>query len=446
VVARDATVGVLRLDCCRVERPIAAARLVASVLALRGTSVIGHDSCGAVDLRGARLGRLDCDGATLTNGTGPALNGDSLRVELDVSLRGGFRATGAGIDGAVCLLGARAARVECDGATLRNDTGPAFRADSLNVEQRAFLRRGFTADGSGPIGVVRLNGARLGLFSCDGATMRNDSGPAIIAESVQAERGAFFGPDLSADGHGEQGVLRLAGTRVAGRLHLDAGGLRNTLDGGAPSPLTVSRTPGCPRVHRCRNGWLCWAARSPTRHSRTSSWPRDAGPRARTREARTVLIAQRRDELRRGHLTPAVRTWTRITSLTLGYGYRPWLALVWLTAVAVAAVALAVALGATGGLARPGPAAAPCSVVQRVGVGVGLDLSIPLVKTGARQQRDVTDTAAGQWLTVAGWALQLLGWAFATLFVAGFTGAVRRPGQRSRSNPRPRATGCPSLG
>jgi hypothetical protein len=28
--------------------------------------------------------------------------------------------------------------------------------------------------------------------------------------------------------------------------------------------------------------------------------------------------------------------------------------------------------------------------------------------------------------TVAGWGLQLLAWAFATLFVAGFTGAVRK--------------------
>jgi hypothetical protein len=29
-------------------------------------------------------------------------------------------------------------------------------------------------------------------------------------------------------------------------------------------------------------------------------------------------------------------------------------------------------------------------------------------------------------LTVAGWGLQLLAWGFATLFVAGFTGFVRK--------------------
>src|SRR5439155_827723 len=88
-------------------------------------------------------------------------------------------------------------------------------------------------EGEGPIGAVRLNGARLGIFSCDGATLRNISGPALVAESAQAERGAFLGPALTAVGHGGQGVLRLTGTRVNGRLHLDIAGLRNT-DKGAP--------------------------------------------------------------------------------------------------------------------------------------------------------------------------------------------------------------------
>jgi hypothetical protein len=426
VVARDATVGVLRLRSCRVERPIAAERLVATALVLTGTVVIGHDPDGAVELRGARLGWLDCDGATLTNDFGSALQGDSLRVELGVSLRNGFTATGAGVDGAVCLLGARAARVECDGATLRNSTGPAFRADSLVVDQRAFLRRGFTAEGSGEIGAVRLNGARLGLFSCDGATLRNPTGPAVVAESMQVERAAFFGPGLIAEGHGAEGVVRLTGTRIAGRLHLEADGVRNTLDGApqvAVDGLTYAGLPEGASVSRWLTLLAATATYTPQPYQQLAAGCRAAG---QDREARTVLIAQRRDELRRGHLPPAVRTWIKLTSFTLGYGYRPWLALAWLAGVALASVALAVALGAAGGLARPGPTSGPCTVVQRV--GVGLDLSIPLVKTGARERCDVTDGAAGQWLMVVGWALQLLGWAFATLFVAGFTAAVRRPG------------------
>ena len=88
---------------------------------------------------------------------------------------------------------------------------------------------------------------------------------------------------------------------------------------------------------------------------------------------------------------------------------------------------LALTLGARGGVARVDShplAASRCSVVERV--GVGLDLGLPLVKTGVRDHCDTTASTTGQVLTAAGWGLQLLAWAFATLFVAGFTGAVRK--------------------
>ncbi|HWM03633.1 MAG TPA: hypothetical protein VNP92_14965 [Actinophytocola sp.] len=45
---------------------------------------------------------------------------------------------------------------------------------------------------------------------------------------------------------------------------------------------------------------------------------------------------------------------------------------------------------------------------------------------GARDLCAPTATPAGQTLTIAGWVLQPAGWALATLFVAGFTGAVRK--------------------
>jgi hypothetical protein len=66
----------------------------------------------------------------------------------------------------------------------------------------------------------------------------------------------------------------------------------------------------------------------------------------------------------------------------------------------------------------------PCTWVQQVGVGV--DLALPIIKTGASDQCGMTNAAVGQWLTVVGWILQILAWAFATLFVAGFTSAVRK--------------------
>jgi hypothetical protein len=94
-------------------------------------------------------------------------------------------------------------------------------------------------------------------------------------------------------------------------------------------------------------------------------------------------------------------------------------------AVVLAAVILCIfvggALAHTTNLSDPGAA---CTTVERI--GVGFDLALPLVKTGARAKCDFTTKPAGQWLTVGGWGLQLLAWGFATLFIAGFTSAIRR--------------------
>jgi ABC-type arginine/histidine transport system permease subunit len=65
-----------------------------------------------------------------------------------------------------------------------------------------------------------------------------------------------------------------------------------------------------------------------------------------------------------------------LTGLVLGYGYQPWWTLVCLLLVLAVAVVLAVALGGHRGS--------------------------------------------------AGWGLQLLAWAFATLFITGFTGVARK--------------------
>jgi hypothetical protein len=66
-------------------------------------------------------------------------------------------------------------------------------------------------------------------------------------------------------------------------------------------------------------------------------------------------------------------------------------------------------------------------VVQQV--SPGLDLNLPVGTSVARMDRGLAAdsasvTAAG--LTAVGWVLRLLAWAFAALFIAGFTSAVRK--------------------
>ena len=148
------------------------------------------------------------------------------------------------------------------------------------------------------------------------------------------------------------------------------------------------------------------------------------------RQARQTLMAQRDDQLARTDTSWSERLWGRITKVTLGYGYQPWRALLFLAAVVVVSCVLAVVLGAHGALAQTGKTATPgrsCTVVQQV--SVGLDLNLPVGTTVARADCDLTKdstSVAAAWLTAVGWVLRLLAWVFAALFIAGFTSAVRK--------------------
>ena len=130
IFARNARLASLVLAGCLLdhaaEPPLDGAMLVCGALFLVGTRVIGHADSGAVRLAGARIGgQLGCIGAELRNDSGPALIADSLHVDQGTFLRG-FTVAGRGGTGAVRLLGARVGgQLDCAGATVSNDSGPA---------------------------------------------------------------------------------------------------------------------------------------------------------------------------------------------------------------------------------------------------------------------------------------------------------------------------------
>ena len=120
----------------------------------------------------------------------------------------------------------------------------------------------------------------------------------------------------------------------------------------------------------------------------------------------------------------------KITKVTLGYGYKPWRALWFLAGVVVVSCVLTVLLGLHGALAQTSKTATPsrpCTVVQKV--SVGLDLNLPVGTSMARVGCDLTTDSASvtaAWLSAVGWVLRVLAWTFAALFIAGFTSAVRK--------------------
>ncbi len=454
-----------------------------------GFTATGGGEDGAVRLAGAHIGgNLDCDGATLRNDSGPALYADHLQVDQSMLLRDRFTAAGSGGDGAILLVMSHiGGHLYCDGAQLRNDSGPALDTYSLQVGQGMHLIGGFTATGSSGFCTVNLTGAHIGArLLCDGATLLNDSGPALVAYGgLQVGQGVFLRRGFTATGAGDRAAIALTGAHIGGQLDCTGADLRNdsgpaliadglqagqdmsltggftAIGGGAdvavdltgaqvggtlafdPARLEHAADPhrrfavdgltyaGVPQKISARD-WLDLLRDGTPGYAAQPYQQLAAGYRALgdERQAREILMAQRDHELARADTRWPERLWGQITKVTLGYGYQPWRALLFLAAVVAVSCVLAVVLGSHGALAQTSKTATPghsCTVVQQV--SVGLDLNLPVGTSLARADCDLTTdpaSATAAWLTAAGWVLQLLAWVFAALFIAGFTSAVRK--------------------
>jgi hypothetical protein len=373
---------------------------------LRGRLAPDPDPHG-LRLRGARIAsQLDLDNLTT-----------SVTVELsDCLLDEGLIVRDATLP-ALCLSGCR----------LEHPTESPLGADRLTTAMLALDRAVITANCE--TGAVRLYGGHLGVLDCTGATIRNDSGPALLADDLEVHQSVHLRGAFKAVSAGSGVTLDLRRVRIGGALVFAPARLEHTANPQARLELDGLTYAGLPEGISSRD-WLR-LLREATPSYAAQPYQQFAGAHraaGHDGEVRRILMAQRHDQIDRGALTGrADRAWAWLTGITLGYGYQPWRALLALIFVAATAVVLALTLGAHGGVARVGPhppAATRCSMVERV--GVGLDLGLPLVKTGTRARCDTTASTTGQALTVAGWGLQLLAWAFATLFVAGFTGAVRK--------------------
>jgi hypothetical protein len=318
---------------------------------LRGFTAVGSGQHGAVRLVGAHIGgKLECDGARLGNDSGPALIADNLHVDQSVHLRNEFTATGSGKDGAVNLVGAHiGGQLVCTKAELRNDSGPALTADSLQVDRNMDLSL-LTATGASDPGAVHLTGAHIsGQLNCTGAKLHNDSGPALSAESLQVDQNMFLSKEFRAIGGGAGVAVDLRGVQVGGALEFHPGLLKHVAERHRRLMVDGLTYTGVPTPISARD-WL--------------------------------------NLLRNG--TPS-------------YAAQPYQ---WLAA---------------------GYRAMGDEVIQQL--SVGLDLNLPVGTSLARAKCDLaknSNSATATWLTITGWVMGVLAWAFAALFIAGFTSAVRK--------------------
>lgn len=135
----------------------------------------------------------------------PALRADGLRTTGSVELDYGFTARGE-----VRMMGAHiGGQFTINGASLTNENGKALVADSLTaglgMDCRALAARG----------EVRMIGARIGgQLIFDGASLANKDGLALDARMVNVET------DVSCNGFSALGGICMARAQIGGRLDL----------------------------------------------------------------------------------------------------------------------------------------------------------------------------------------------------------------------------------
>lgn len=359
---------------------------------------VGHDAfChdlvvdGEVRLPGARVGgRLTLNHARLANPGGAALTADRLSAEdgvlgEELMAEGEVRLPGARIGAALVLAGAR----------LVNPGGRALNADGLVVEQHVHATGGFTAEGE-----TRLAGARIGGsldLSGSVADGRLDLGGINAGALVLLPRHRLGDVDLADAGVGVfdddpdtwPTSIRLRGFTYD-RLGPsgDKAGVRTRL-------RWIARDPG---------GYV------PQLYDQLAAAYRRAGDE---QAARTVAVAKQRR--RRAVLNPAGKLANWLLYLTVGYGYRTWLAAVWLAGLFVLGTWI-FADAHPHDLARADKNAPAFNAF-----GYTVDILLPIVDLG-QQKAWRAEGAAMYW----SWVFIAAGWVLTTAVVAGLTGILKR--------------------
>ncbi|WOX17052.1 oxidoreductase [Streptomyces sp. N50] len=360
-------------------------------------SLINAHVSGAVNLRGAEI---TAPGEWAVSAGGLVAEGGVYCADGFVA-HGEVRLMGAQLPGGLHMRGALLDRPGRRGVALALDNAVASTLD---------FSGGFTANGT-----VRLRGARISdLLTFERAVLNGPPeghGPSLVALLMQAVDFDFTlarEPSAAVDLRGAQvsylhdsdhswpKVVELDGF-VYGSIKVDEAGERREAVGRRNS---VAR-----RVAWIRRG----PGYNPQPYEQLANWYRKAG---HDNDARRVLLAKQRH--RRRTLSPAARVWGHLLDVTVGYGYRPWLAGVWLLALTL-----------LGTLSFSTHAPTP---VQR-GEGAPfqplvytLDLLIPI---GGLGQRTAWYWSNGglQWLA---YLLIAFGWVLTTAVIAGVTRALQK--------------------
>jgi hypothetical protein len=398
----------------------------------------GFESKGEVRLLGAQLSaNLTLAGASLHNPGGIAINADRATIGvcngIGLTCAGRFSLTGAQF----------ASGLDLSGAVIEVEPG----------------ERAMTGDGATVLGMLSFRRLKArGELSFRSLKVGRD---VLMMHAELANEGGvacrFSGADIAGDLIGLHlsmtGGMRLTGTRIGGRLNLDQVKIRNpgsfAITARALTANQFSLVPAEPvagavdlshaRIGIFRDDPACWPdqlsldgltydtlePRLPAA-DRLRWLAKDPGGAlsqpyeylaahytriGQPEEARTVMYEREREQRRDANAF--VRFWSVIQDVTLGYGYRPWRALVWLAVLLIGG-------SITFGLWPP-PAFDQAAAPHFNAVIYTLDLLLPLVGLG--QKNAFNPGGAEQWLS---YVLIAAGWILVTTVAAAAARVLRR--------------------
>ncbi|WP_283138967.1 hypothetical protein [Rhizohabitans arisaemae] len=349
-------------------------------------SLSGSEISGEVRLPRAQInGGLRMLGTTVRNLGEWAIFSGSLVVEAgafldNADISGGVRLVGARMNGGLFLRG----------TTLRNPGGDALLADNLIVEDVMECTEGFTAEGA-----IGLRGARVnGTLSFRDGELQGDL------------RCAFL--------EARELVLHFA-TPIEGTVNLVYSKIGIIFDDPAVWPERL-RLNGAVYEALRGNGIedrVRWVARDPQGfrpqpYEQLAAWYIRDGNEELARRTQLAKLRARRATLR-----PGGRFWGRVLDVTVGYGYRPWLACVWFALLLTAGTV-------TFTLVEPRPIK-PAESPRFNAFAYTLDLLIPINAFG---QRGAFDPVG--WTPWLAYALIASGWILATALITGAARVLRR--------------------
>lgn len=388
----------------------------------------GFTAVGAIRLPGAQIsGQLALPGAQITgtDTSGNAFVGDRLHVDDGLVAASRFTAAGA-----IHLPGAQiTGQFSLSGAKINgtNADGNALIGDGLQVDGD-LVARGIIASGA-----LSLPGAKItGQFSLTGARINgtNRSGDILVGDQLHVDSSM-----IAMVGFAAPGAIRLPGAQINGQLALgsnlntvvlESAQIGTLIDGGKDNWPRLLDLDGCTyrRLRPAVNGsWkdrLDWLNRQegdyiPQSYNQLAVAYRTAG---QDEDARHVGIAKqgaRRAAVSGWRRTPS-RAWSTVLRFTIGYGYRPKLAIPWLFGLLIIA-SLIFHFGQENIAPVKDGAAQPEFNAFRY----SLDLLLPVAFFRLRD----TYVPHG-WAAWASSIFILLGWALGTILVAGLTGVFKK--------------------